>query len=114
MKVENQKVVGIEYTLKNHAGEVIDSNEGEDILHFIQGIGNIVPGLEKAMHGKAAGDRFEVLVKAAEGYGVYDEKLVRRVPREKLKGLANVFGQGGVHGSLRLCFSRQSVGRKSG
>ena len=98
MKVENQKVVGIEYTLKNHAGEVIDSNEGEDILHFIQGIGNIVPGLEKAMHGKAAGDRFEVLVKAAEGYGVYDEKLVRRVPREKLKGLANVFGQGGVHG----------------
>ena len=35
MKVEIHKVVGIEYTLKNVSGEVVDSNAGEDLLHFI-------------------------------------------------------------------------------
>ena len=88
-KVEHRKVVGIEYTLKNLAGEILDSNEGEEPLYFIQGLGNIVPGLEKALAEKSEGDRLEVLVKAAEGYGEYDKNLVRRVPRDKLKNFGN-------------------------
>jgi len=84
MKVENKKVVGIEYTLKDPSGEIIDTNAGEDALYFIQGEGNIVPGLEKEMHGKSVGDRFEVDIKAKDGYGEYDASLVRKVPRDKL------------------------------
>jgi FKBP-type peptidyl-prolyl cis-trans isomerase SlyD len=90
MKVEDKKVVGIEYTLKNSGGETLDSNVGADLLHFIQGEGNIVPGLEKAMAGKAAGDNFEVTVKAAEGYGEYDDELIRRIPRKQVKHLGNI------------------------
>jgi len=90
MKVENQKVIGIEYTLKNPAGEVLDSNAGEDVLYFIQGLGNIVPGLEKAMLGKSVGDSFEVEVKAVDGYGMHDENLIRRVPKSKLKGMSDI------------------------
>lgn len=90
MKVEHQKVVGIEYTLKNTAGEVVDSNEGEELLHFIQGLGNIVPGLEKAMLGRSEGDAFEISVKAADGYGEYDETLIRKIPRSALKNMGQV------------------------
>jgi len=87
MKVEDKKVVAIEYTLKNDSGEVLDSNKGEDMLFFIQGEGNIVPGLEKEMAGKSTGDNFEVVVKAAEGYGIYDDEKIRRIPRAQLKHL---------------------------
>jgi len=90
MKVGNRKVVGIEYTLKNNQGEVLDSNKGEELLHYIQGLGNIVPGLEKAMEGKSIGDTFEVEIKAAEGYGLHDPNLIRRIPRGKMKSLADV------------------------
>jgi FKBP-type peptidyl-prolyl cis-trans isomerase SlyD len=90
MKVENQKVVGMEYTLKNNQGEVLDTNAGEDLLQYIHGLGNIVPGLEKAMEGKTIGDTFEVEVKAVDGYGLHDPNLIRRVPRAKMKGLSDV------------------------
>lgn len=87
MKVEDKKVVAIEYTLKNPSGEVLDSNKGGELLYFIQGEGNIVPGLEKQMAGKSIGDSFEALVKAADGYGEYDDEKIRRIPRAQLKHL---------------------------
>ena len=46
MKVSKDKVVSMHYTLKNDAGEVIDSSDGKETLDFLQGHGNIIPGLE--------------------------------------------------------------------
>lgn len=88
MKIENKKVVGIEYTLKDRAGAVIDSNSGADPLYFIQGMGTIVPGLERAMNDKAAGESFDVEIKAAEGYGEYDSTRKRGIPRESVPHLS--------------------------
>ena len=51
MKVGKDKVVLMHYTLKNDAGNVIDSSDGADPLPFLQGHGNIIPGLEKALEG---------------------------------------------------------------
>jgi FKBP-type peptidyl-prolyl cis-trans isomerase SlyD len=79
--IAHQSVVGIEYTLKDNAGEVIDSNVGGEPLFFIQGLGTIVPGLEIALNGRALGDRFDVEVKAVDGYGEYDAERRRAIPR---------------------------------
>ena len=49
MKVSKDKAVSMHYTLKNDAGEVIDSSEGKEPLDFLQGHGNIIPGLESAL-----------------------------------------------------------------
>src|ERR1700724_1506945 len=57
------------------------------ILH---GHGNLVPGLERELSGKGAGDKLQVTVSPADGYGEYDQALVQRVPRRALKGLANL------------------------
>jgi FKBP-type peptidyl-prolyl cis-trans isomerase SlyD len=82
MKIENNKVVGIEYTLKDKDGVVIDTNAGSgEPLTFIQGLGTIVPGLERAMNGKTLGESFDVEIKAVDGYGEYDPERSRRVPR---------------------------------
>lgn len=70
------------YTLKNDAGEVIDSSVGGDPLAYLHGHGNIIPGLESALNGKAIGDVLDVRVKPEEGYGVRNEDLLQTVDRK--------------------------------
>ena len=70
MKVGKDKVVLMHYTLKNDAGDVIDSSDGADPLPFLQGHGNIIPGLESALEGSKVGDKLDVSIKPEEGYGL--------------------------------------------
>jgi FKBP-type peptidyl-prolyl cis-trans isomerase SlyD len=84
MKVAAKKIVSVEYTLKDDKGQVLDSSEGRKPLAYLHGEGALVPGLEKAMEGKGAGDSFEVTLTPEEGYGNRDEKMVRKVPTRKL------------------------------
>jgi len=84
MQIGPQKVVSIAYTLKNDEGEVVDTSVGRDPLVYIQGIGSLVPGLEKALEGRGAGDHVAVTVGPDEGYGVRDESLSRKIPIRKL------------------------------
>jgi FKBP-type peptidyl-prolyl cis-trans isomerase SlyD len=69
-------VVSMHYKLTNPAGEVLDSSEGRDPLAYLHGHGNIIPGLEKQLEGKAVGDKLVANVPAAEGYGEVMEDLV--------------------------------------
>ncbi len=79
MKVEEQKVVGIEYTLFLDDGTVGDETDGEP-LYFIYGEGNILPGLEDALKGLKVGDKKTVSIKAEDGYGEYDEEAFEELP----------------------------------
>jgi FKBP-type peptidyl-prolyl cis-trans isomerase SlyD len=84
MQIAAQKVVSISYTLKDDAGETIDTSVGGEPLVYIHGVGSLVPGLEKALEGKGAGDHVAVVVSPEEGYGVRDEALIRKIPLRKL------------------------------
>jgi FKBP-type peptidyl-prolyl cis-trans isomerase SlyD len=84
MQIGSKKVVSLEYTLKNDKGDVLDSSEGREPLAYLHGAGNIIPGLEKALEGKGAGDELEVAVTPENGYGQRDEKLVRNMPVRKI------------------------------
>jgi FKBP-type peptidyl-prolyl cis-trans isomerase SlyD len=90
VSIETNHVVSIHYTLKGDAGEVIDSSAGGEPLAYLHGHGNLVPGLERELTGKNAGDKLQVKVSPADGYGEYDTQLVQRVPRRTLKGVGNV------------------------
>ncbi len=81
MNISNNKVVEIEYTLSVN-GEVVDQSESGDPLVYLQGHGNIIPGLEKALEGKAAGDHLQVTVQPDEGYGERDDEAVQVIARE--------------------------------
>src|SRR5699024_1760339 len=52
--------------------------------------GNIIPGLEKALEGKQAGEQVAVRVPAAEGYGERDDALMQDVPMEMFQGVEQV------------------------
>lgn len=84
MQVAARKVVSIEYTLKDDKGEVLDTSVGKDPLQYLHGANNIVPGLERALEGKAIGDSVEVTLTPEDGYGQRDEKAIRNVPLRKL------------------------------
>lgn len=90
MQIAQNSVVSFHYTLTNDAGEVIDSSEGRDPLSYLQGAGNIVPGLEEAMEGRRAGDSFKVDVAPEDGYGTHHEGLVQDVPRAAFQGVDEI------------------------
>jgi FKBP-type peptidyl-prolyl cis-trans isomerase SlyD len=90
MPVEQNSVVSIHYTLKDDAGETLDSSASGDPLTYLHGHGNLVAGLERELEGKSAGDKLHVKVAAADGYGEYDKDLVQKIPRRALKGISDV------------------------
>lgn len=87
MQIQENSVVMMHYTLRDGDGATIDSSVGHDPLTYIQGMGQIVPGLEKAMDGRSKGDKFSVVVAAVEGYGEFDEELIQQVPRSAFKDM---------------------------
>jgi FKBP-type peptidyl-prolyl cis-trans isomerase SlyD len=84
MNIAPRTAVTIEYTLKDDAGKVLDTSEGRKPLTYLHGLGNLVPGLEKALEGKEPGTSLEVTLTPEEGYGHRDEALVRKLPLRKL------------------------------
>lgn len=79
--VAKGKVVGLRYTLRNSSGTVLDQCTDEEPMEYLHGAGNIVPGLERALEGRACGDKLNVRVPAADGYGERQSKGPQAVPR---------------------------------
>lgn len=82
LQVENDLVISLEYELTVD-GEIIDSTEGEEPIEFIQGLGQIIPGLENALYGMSSGDNKKIVVPAKDGYGELDPEAVVDVPRSE-------------------------------
>ena len=81
MQIAKNSVVTIDYTLTGPDGQVIDTSVGKQPLPYLHGAGNLIPGLENALDGKAAGDTVKVTVSPEQGYGLRDEKLVQTAPK---------------------------------
>ena len=90
MQIVKHKVVTIDYTLTDEEGKVLDTSKDGEPLSYIQGIGNLIPGLETALEGKQAGDALNVSVPPEQGYGERDDKLLVSVPRERFDEAGNV------------------------
>ncbi|MEU0539446.1 peptidylprolyl isomerase [Nocardia sp. NPDC005978] len=90
MSIAANKVVSIEYTLTDDEGEVIDTSVGDAPLEYLHGAENIVPGLERALEGKASGDEVKVVVEPEDGYGEYLAELVSTVDRSAIEGVDEI------------------------
>ena len=90
MQIAQNSVVAFHYTLTNDTGEVLDSSEGREPLTYLHGAGNIIPGLEKELEGRQAGDSLNAVVAPGEGYGEQQEQLVQEVPRDAFQGVEGI------------------------
>ena len=77
------RVLGFNYVLKNNSGEILDDSQGEP-LHFMVGVGQILPKLEEVLLGMVIGGKESVKLAAADGYGELDAENVMDVPRQEL------------------------------
>lgn len=89
MQVESNKVVTIDYVLKDDEGNVIDRSEGGN-FSYLHGANNIIPGLESALMGKAAGDELSVSLEPEQGYGQRNESLKQVVSKEMFQAQEDI------------------------
>lgn len=80
----SQKVVSFHYTLKDSKGQTLESSFGDEPLSYLEGVGQIIPGLEEALKGLKKGDKKSVNVPAAQAYGEFNKDLIVDVPREHI------------------------------
>lgn len=89
MKISNQCVVAISYTLTDEQGEELDAS-GNEPLVYLHGADNLIKGLEQELDGKEAGDKFMTAVGPALAYGEIDGRLIQDVPRHMLDEIKNL------------------------
>ena len=85
MKITENKVVSIHYTLSRSNGEVIESSREGEPMNYLHGSGSIIRGLEEALEGKTAGESFRVALEPAKAYGVRKPANVQRVPAKHFR-----------------------------
>jgi FKBP-type peptidyl-prolyl cis-trans isomerase SlyD len=90
VEIVADRVVTIHYTLKDDRGAVLDSSAGGEPLAYIQGHGNLVAGLEKALEGNQEGKTLSVVIPPEDGYGKRDAALIQHVPKRSLQGSGEI------------------------
>ncbi|MCW8884495.1 MAG: peptidylprolyl isomerase [Motiliproteus sp.] len=97
MIVEKNKVVSFNYRLKDEQGEELERSDENQPALYMHGHGGMLPGLEKAMAGKTAGESYEVTLSPEEAYGPIKSDATGRVPLKHVK----LPGQKPVKGRLK-------------
>jgi FKBP-type peptidyl-prolyl cis-trans isomerase SlyD len=77
------RVVSFHYTLKDKAGKMIDSSDKQGPMVFMEGSGQIIPGLESELKKLSRGEKKNIFVKAQDAYGEYRKDMVVEVPRSQ-------------------------------
>ncbi|MBD3636238.1 MAG: peptidylprolyl isomerase [Crocinitomicaceae bacterium] len=86
MKVAEHTVVTLNYTLKNSAGELLDTSEGRQPLVYLHGVGALIPGLEKELADKEVGANINAVIPPEEAYGTRREDLMKMVSKDGFQG----------------------------
>jgi FKBP-type peptidyl-prolyl cis-trans isomerase SlyD len=90
--IEDGSVVRIEFTLRDRAGQVLQSTKGGAPITYTHGRQQLIPGLERALLGLRAGDEKRLVVEPEEGYGAADPAARAEVPRTSIPPEAQKVG----------------------
>lgn len=100
MTIKPGSTVSMNYTLKV-GGKTVDSSIGKEPLVYVQGAGNIIPGLEKFLEGMAVGEKKHVVVPPEEGYGVRDPQATKKIPKTAFTDPGNMKVGDVISGSMQ-------------
>lgn len=84
MSIGTNSVVSFHYRLSETGGELLESSYDAEPTLYLHGHNNLLPALEKAFEGRAAGERFETELSPEDGYGHRKEGAVQRIPVKHL------------------------------
>lgn len=80
MKITQNAVVEFCYELEVD-GQVVDHTTKERPLDYIHGTGSLLPKLEAHIEGMEPGDKFDVTLSPADGYGETDPSRIIDLPK---------------------------------
>lgn len=81
MKINADKAITLNYTLKDGDGKLIDESKDASFI-YLHGHGNIIPGLESALNEKTKGDTFDLVLEPKDAYGEYNDAITQTIPRD--------------------------------
>ena len=80
MKITQNAVVEFSYDLEVD-GQIVDRTTNEKPLDYIHGTGSLLPKLEAQIEGMEPGDKFDVTLSPADGYGEVDPSRIIDLPK---------------------------------
>ena len=80
MKIAQNTVVEFSYDLEVD-GQIVDKTTNEKPLDYIHGTGSLLPKLEAHIEGMEPGDKFDVTLSPADGYGEVDPSRIIDLPK---------------------------------
>ena len=90
MIITNNKVVSINYVLKDELGNLLQGNDGFTQEEYLHGADNILPGLERALEGLKQDQVIDIVIYPEEAYGPKEVSLVIEVAHEDLEDPAAI------------------------
>lgn len=88
-QVEKDSTVKMHYTLSVE-GRRVDGSQGKDPLVFVQGSGQILPGLEEQLLGMKRGDVKKVTLQPEKGYGRLNPGAFLKVARKSFQSTQGI------------------------
>lgn len=115
--IEKDRIVKLTYRLLDTSGRLLEERTPENPYEYMQGRGQIVPPVERALDGKTVGFTDRISVLPNEGYGDYHPGLVIDIPRKsfppgvelKADMKFNTHGENGEPMAVRVIDIRKDV-----
>jgi FKBP-type peptidyl-prolyl cis-trans isomerase 2 len=67
--IQKGTTVSLEYTLLDEQGVVIETNKGGNRAIYVQGHGQLIPGVDRALEGMRVGEKKTLKLKPEDAYG---------------------------------------------
>lgn len=90
MKVSNNTVITLEYVLMDDLGEILESSKEDGEYEYLHGIGEMLPGVEKALLGLEKGDSIDIVILPEDGFGIRSEEMIIEVDKNIFKEEATI------------------------
>ena len=83
MPIDANKVVTINFILKDNEGNLIESTDNKEPFSYLSGNSQILPKLEEVVNQMIIGTKKDIKIPAAEGYGEYNEAAIQQINKKE-------------------------------
>lgn len=89
MPISKNAMVTLNYSFRDTEGYLKDFTQTETIT-YVQGQGHMLPGVERMLQGKSAGDSLTVTLSPTDAFGEYKNEKLSRVPKDQFFGVRDI------------------------
>ena len=90
MKIERDRVVRFHYIIRDESGDAVESTHEGEPLAVLHGRGNVMRGIEDALAGHVAGERYQVTLAPEQAFGPRRDDWTQRVSKKYFQNAARL------------------------